>query len=126
MKTLVLTLALTVLTILAFAQFPQSQAPDSCCYVADDLRVAIFNDNDSLVNVKIAKIPGELVKVRAKENNKVLYQRRIKKWAIANLQYDICQFPNGTYVFEIVKDKEVVFSKTIERGKPVNNYALSK
>lgn len=126
MKTLVLTMTLTILSTFTFAQFPQSLAPDSCCHVADDLRVAIFKDNDSLINVKIAKIPGELVKVRVKENNKVLYQSRIKKWAIANLQYDICQFPDGVYVFEIVKDKEVVFSKTIKRGKPVNNYARDK
>ena len=127
MKTLVLTLTLAILTTLSFAQFPQSEAPDSCCYIADDLRVAIFKNKDSdLVNVKIAKIPGELIKIRVKENNKILYQRRIKKWAITDLKYDINQFPDGEYVFEIIKDNEVVFAKIVEQGKLIENYVLKK
>lgn len=123
MKTIVLTLALTVIATFAFAQFPQSVSPDSCCYIADELRVAIFKDNDSYVNVKIAKIPGELIKIRIKENNKVLYLKRIKRWAITDLKYDISQFPVGTYTFEIIKDKEVVFTKIIEQEEPVENLA---
>ena len=126
MKPLILTLALTVLSIFSFAQFPQSDIPDSCCYVANDIRVAIFKGNNSHVNVKVAKIPDELIKIRVKEDGKVLYQQRIKKHAITDLKYDISQFPNGTYIFEIVKDKEVVFSKTIEKGKPLDNYAMNK
>lgn len=121
MKTIILTLTLTVLATFAYAQFPQSLSPDSCCYVADDLRVSIYKDNDSFVNVKIAKIPGELVKIRVKENNKVLYLKRIKKWAITDLKYDISQFPLGTYTFEIIKDKEVVYSKIVEREDPVES-----
>ena len=121
MKTIVLTLALTVLATFAFAQFPQSVSPDSCCFIADDLRVAIFKDNESYINVKIAKIPGELVKIRVKENNRVLYLKRIKQWAITDLKYDISQFPTGTYTFEIIKDKEVVFTKIIEQEEPVEN-----
>ena len=126
MKTLIVTLSLVLLTTLSFAQFPQSEAPDSCSYIADDLRVAIFIDKESLVNVKIAKYPGELVKVRVKENNEVLYQERIKSHAIADRKYDVSQFPNGTYVVEIVKDKKVVFSQTIELGLITENYALRK
>jgi len=121
MKTIILTLALTVIATLGFAQFPQSTSPDSCCYVADDLRVAIFQDNDSFINVKIAKIPGDLIKIRVSENNKVLYQRRVKKHAITDLQYDINQFPIGTYSFEIIKDNEVVYTKMIEQTEPVEN-----
>ena len=55
MKALVLTLTLTVLAAFTFAQFPQSQAPDSCCYVADDLRVAIFKGNDSYINKPVPR-----------------------------------------------------------------------
>lgn len=126
MKTIVLTIVLTVLATFAFAQFPQSESPDSCCYVSEDLRVAIFMDNESYVNVKIAKIPGELIKIRVKENNNVLYLKRIKKWAVADVKYDISQFPEGVYEFEILKDNKVVFTKTIERGAPVCNYVLNK
>jgi len=126
MKTLVITFALTFITALSFAQFPQSDSPDSCCYISDDLRASIFMDEESLVNVKIAKYPGELIKIRVKENNKVLYQDRIKSQAIVKLKYDINQFPKGDYIFEIVKDKEVVFSQTIKFGYPIENYAKLK
>ena len=123
MKTIILTLAFIAIATLGFAQFPQSTSPDSCCYVADDLRVAIFQDNDSFINVKIAKIPGELIKIRVKENNKTLYQRRVRKHAITNLLYDISQFPIGTYSFEIIKDNEVVYTKIIEQAEPMMNLA---
>lgn len=122
MKTLILTLAITVLATFSFAQYPQSISPDSCCYVADDIRVAIFKDNDSFINVKIAKVPGELVKIRVKDANNVLYLKRVKQYAVTDLKYDISQFPTGTYTFEIVKDKEVVFSREIEREDPLNNF----
>ena len=123
MKTIILALAFIAIATLGFAQFPQSTSPDSCCYVADDLRVAIFQDNDSFINVKIAKIPGELIKIRVKENNKTLYQRRVRKHAITNLLYDISQFPIGTYSFEIIKDNEVVYTKIIEQAEPIENLA---
>jgi hypothetical protein len=126
MKTLILTLALTILATYSFAQYPQAEVPDSCCYIADDIRVAIFMGNKSNVNVKIAKIPGELIKIRIKEDGKIIYQLRVKKHAITNLKYDINQFPNGSYVFEIVKDKNVIYSTVIEKGKLPTNYAMSK
>jgi ribosomal protein L24E len=119
MKTIILTFALAIITSLTFAQFPQSDSPDSCCYVTKDLRVAIFMDSDSIVNIKMAKNPGEVIKIKVMEDNKLLYQRRIKSHEIANLKYDISQFPNGKYEFEIIKDKEVVFTKTIEKGETI-------
>ncbi|NOR86519.1 MAG: hypothetical protein GQ527_02805, partial [Bacteroidales bacterium] len=72
----------------------------------------------------VVKIPGELVKIRVKENNKVLYQRSFKKWAIADLQYDISQFPSGEYTFEIIKDRKVVYSKVVEKGFEERELAL--
>lgn len=126
MKTLVITLVLSFITSLSFAQFPQSDSPDSCCYISDDLRVAIFMDQEPLVNVKIAKHPGELIKVRVKENNKILYLDRIKSHEIVNLKYDISQFPKGDYVFEVIKDKKVVFTQTVRLGEAAENFALLK
>ena len=124
MKTLILTLTLALLSLFSFAQFPQSEIPDSCCYIADDIRIAIFKDNNSMINVKIAKIPGEVIKIRVKEDGKILYQQRVKKHAVTDLKYDINQFPNGSYVVEIIKDKEVVFSKIVVKGKTVTSYAM--
>lgn len=124
MKTLFLTFALAILTSLSFAQFPQSQVPDSSCYVANDLRVAIFMDTASFVNVKIAKVAGDVVKVRVKENDNLLYQRRIKSYELADLKYDISLFPYGAYEIEIVKNGKVVFTKTIDKIEQNQYYAL--
>ena len=122
MKTLILTTALVVLSALSFAQFPQKNAPDSCCYVADDLRVVILQNNDSTVTLQMAKNSGDLVKIRIKEDgSKLIYNRRVKNFAAANLVYDLQQFPEGDYVFEIVKDKEVVYSKTVTRTNSSKN-----
>ncbi len=121
MKTIVLTTVLVVLSALSFAQFPQENTPDSCCYIADDLRVVIFQNNDSTVTLKMAKNPDELVKIRIKEDGtKLIHNRRVKSYAAANLVYDLHQFPEGDYVFEIVKDKEVVYSKTVSRTNSSN------
>jgi len=124
MKTLVI--VLTLLTSLTYAQFPQSGIADSCCYISDDLRVAIFMDQESLVNVNIAKYPGELIKVRVKENNKILYNKRIKSQAIVKQKFDLQQFPDGEYIFEVVKDREVVFTQKIKLGESVENLAQLK
>lgn len=126
MKTIILTLALLSLSLISNAQFHHSEVPDSCSFITNDLRAAIYKDNDSMINVRIVKIPGELIKIRVSGNNNVLYQKRVKKWAIADLVYDISQFPKGEYTFEIIKNKEVVYSKTIERGSIKYTYASNK
>jgi len=81
-------------------------------------------DNNSLVNVKVAKHVGDQVKIRVKENNKILYQKSYKSWALIDLKYDIGQFPMGEYTFEIVKDKEVVFAQTIEHTESNEHLVL--
>ena len=47
------------------------------------------------------------------ENHKVLFQKNYKKWALVDAKYNISQFPDGEYTFEIIQDKKVVFSQTI-------------
>lgn len=114
MKSIVLTFALALIASFSFAQFPQSKSPDSCCYVANDLRAAIFMTNNSLINVKVAKKMGDKVKIRIKENNKPLYIKSYNKYEWVDLQYDISQFPEGKFTFEIVQNKEVVYTQTID------------
>lgn len=127
MKTIILTTALVVIATLSFAQFPQSSAPDSCCYVANDLRVAIFQNNDSTVSIKMAKNPGELVKIRVIEDGtKLIHQRRVKSFAVADLVYDLHEFPEGKYTIEIVKDKKVVYSKNVTRTNSSEAYIANK
>jgi hypothetical protein len=125
MKTLILTTALVVITALSYAQFPQKNAPDSCCYITEDLRVVVFQNSDSTVSLQMAKQPGEVIKIRIrKDDNKLLYQNRVKSHTIARLTYDLHEFPVGDYTFEIVKDKEVVFAKKVSRNNSPSAIAV--
>jgi hypothetical protein len=123
MKSLIISIALVILTTTGFAQFPQSTSPDSCCFVSKDLRAAIIANNNSFVDVKIAKLPGKVVKIRVKDENEVLYLKRVKSHEIVDLKYDISQFPEGTYTFEILQKNEVVYAKTIEHNPENRNLA---
>jgi hypothetical protein len=125
MKTIKLTFTFAIILMagIAFAQFPQSSSPDSCSYVEEDLRAAIFEGNPDFVHVKVAKKLGDKVKIRVKDENKTLYAQNYKKYARVNVQYDIREFPEGSYTFEILQGKEVVYSKVIEKK---NSEALSQ
>jgi hypothetical protein len=113
MKTLTLTIVLAFIATFSYAQFPQSSSPDSCCYTAEDLRASIYLGSPEMVYVKVAKKIGDKVKIRVMENHKVLFQKNYRKWALVDAKYNISQFPDGEYTFEIIQDKKVVFSQTI-------------
>jgi hypothetical protein len=125
MKTLSITrtFVLALVANISFAQFPQSSSPDSCEYKETNLRAAIFEGNPDFVHVKVAKELGDKVKIRVKGENKTLYSQNFKKYRRVDVQYDIREFPIGSYTFELIKGKEVVFSKVIEKG---NTEALAK
>ncbi len=57
---------------------------------------------------------GDKVKIRIKENNKPLYIKSYNKYEWVDLQYDISRFPEGKFTFEIVQNKEVVYTQTID------------
>lgn len=111
MKSIALTITAVLFATLSFAQFPQSQSPDSCCYLADDLRAAVYMNQSDKVNVQVAKLLGDKVKIRVKDSNGVLYTKSYKAYERVDLAYDISQFPSGDYVFEIVQNKKVVLSQ---------------
>lgn len=119
MKTIKLTLtfALALIAGISFAQFPQSSSPDSSCYVKDDLRAAIYKGNPDFVHVKVAKKLGDKVKIRVKDENKTLYAQNYKRYGRVDAQYDIKGLPAGSYTFEIVKGREVVYSRVIDKNK---------
>lgn len=124
MKTLATTTILVVLTAFVFAQNADTSSETASNKISKDLEVAVIQENDNLVSLYLAKKPGEVVKIKIKEDNKVLYTRRIKKAGTARIKYDISQFPKGEYMIEVVKDKKVVYSKTIKKGS--NALATSK
>lgn len=123
MKSIILTIALAAITTFSFAQPAPKTVNDSFSYVANHLRASIDLNNTSMVAVKVAKIPGEKVKIRVKANHEVLYQKSYKNYATVDMSYDISKLPVGEYTFELVKDKEVVYSQTIRRGPETENLA---
>jgi hypothetical protein len=124
MKTITLTIVLALIASLSFAQFPQSSSPDSSCYVEEDLRAAIYEGNPDYIHVKVAKKSGDKVKIRVRNDNKTLYAQNYKKFSRVDVQYDINAFPEGSYTFEILQGKEVVYSKVIDKNN--NSEALSQ
>ena len=123
MKSIALTLAAVLFATLSFAQFPQSQSPDSCCYLADDLRPAVYMDQSDKVNVQVAKLLGDKVKIRVKDNNEILYTKSYKAYERVDLAYDISQFHTGDYTFEIIQNKNVVLSQVF--SLPEDNAQLA-
>ncbi len=117
MKSFILSIALVAITTFSFAQNARDITSQADDYISNDLRASISLDNNALVNVKVAKIRGDKVKIRVKENNKVLYQNSYRPYALVDIQYDISQFPAGKYTFEIIKNKEVVYSNIIDYPK---------
>jgi len=116
MKTLILTTALVVLTTFSFAQQTKPEVNDALKPENTDIEVAILQNTHDQVNILMAKEPGQLVKIKVYEDNKLLYMRRVKKAGTANIKYDISEFPDGQYVFQVEKDKKVVFSAKVRKG----------
>jgi hypothetical protein len=124
MKTFTITIVLALIATFSFAQFPQSTSPDSSCYDSQNLRAAIYKSSPSQVSVKVAKALGEKIKIRVKEDHKVLFTQNYKRWALVDVQYDISQFPKGEYTFEIIQNKEVVFSQIINTESTEESLSL--
>lgn len=128
MRTLILTIALTTIATMGFAQFPQISAQKNDCYVSKTLRAAIIDNHDNTVDVKLAKLPNKTVKIRIiddSKNGNIIYQKRIKSHEIVDLSYDIKKFPKGRYTFEIVENKKTVFTKIISTGNNLNHLATN-
>jgi hypothetical protein len=114
MKTLILT---TALVAAATFSFGQKEASESNKEVKQSgIEVALLQHADDEVTLLMEKEPRKLVTIKVYEDNKLLYMQRVRKEATANITYDISEFPAGDYVFEVVKDKEVVYSAKVHKG----------
>ncbi len=116
MKTQILTIALATLGMVAFSQTANDRSADKAATKKSDVKCMIVQTDDDMVTVLFDKKAGDPVKIKVLENkNGVLYTKRIKKGTGGRIKYDISQFPAGTYVFELVKDKKVIYSKEVTR-----------
>ena len=116
MKAIILAAALAVSTTLSMAQETTTDNQSKSHMKTQDLEVALIKSATDEVSLFMAKEPGTPVKIKVYENNKLLYVRRVKKAGTANIKYNISQFPDGEYTFKIEKDKDVVYSATVQKG----------
>ncbi len=118
MKTLVLTTALVVLTTLTFAQSETTKMENPQVLNTEDVQASIFPTSNDMVTMLVDKKPGTTVVLKVKEENgKLLYQKRIKKHNSSKIKFDIKEFPSGVYTFELVKNKEVLYTKKIDKSE---------
>lgn len=116
MKTLILTISLAVAATFASAQQPASVSDKDTLDKKSAIEVAVLQHKSDQLTLLMEKEPGELVKIKVYEDNKVLYSQRVKKEASARITYDISKFPDGNYVIEVVKDKDVVYKAEVSKG----------
>ncbi len=126
MKTLILSISLSILSSLAMAQMTSETMLDSCFYEAKDLVASVNNNASEILKINIAKIPGEQVNIKLKDNNKVLYKKSLKAYGSAKLSYDMSELPKGHYTLEVVKDKKIVLSYVVKHGEAVEYLAQRK
>lgn len=125
MKTLILTIALLVITSLSFAQENQVADSNNIVFDSESVQCVMFPVSNDMVTMILEKDPGEKVNVRIKSSNSdLLYQKRINKVDKARVKFDISQFPTGEYTFELVQGKEVLYTKIF--SKKDETVALAK
>lgn len=116
MKTLILTTALVVLTTILFAQNEDEKKENQTVLNTEDVKAIIFPNSNDMVTLVLEKKPGELVTVKVKdEDGKVLYTKRMKKVDTTKTKFDIHEFPAGAYTFELVHNREVLYTKRINK-----------
>ena len=120
MKTLVLTAILVVLTTASFAQSEIENKENQLVLNTEDVKASIFPNSNDMVTLILEKKPGEVVTIKIKEENgKLVYQKKIKKVDSTKIKFDIRELPDGEYTFELVKDKQVLYSKKINKSENV-------
>jgi len=116
MKTLILTTALVVLTTILFAQNNEIKKENQLVLNTKDVKASIFPNSNDMVTLILEKKPGELVTVKVKDKDgKLLYTKRMKKVDTTRTKFDIQKFPAGAYTFELVHNREVLYTKTINK-----------
>jgi hypothetical protein len=118
MKTLVLTTALVVLSTITFAQKEIAKATETKTEAKENVICNLYPSAEEQVTLILRKESGEklIVKVSDSEGSMV-HQKRIKKADDSKITYDISDLPQGTYTFEVIKDKEVVYTQNVRKGE---------
>lgn len=124
MKATILTTALVVIAALTFAQSDNGTNTESYALDTKNVKCAFVPSTNDMIVMYLEKAQGEKVKVRVSEKDNILYTKNLNKKDSVRVTYDISSFPIGTYTFELVKGKEVIYSKSFDKRD--NAVALAK
>jgi len=116
MKLKVYLIAVTIAMTSLFTNVSAQSMKDKT-FISEYQKVQISNDMKGLVTVKCADSFGEgkrKMKTRVyKESGKLLFSHISREKGDTRVDYDISQFPDGNYTFEISKNGVSVYSKVI-------------
>jgi len=115
MKTLVLTTALLVLTSLTYAQTVKENTET---IKSDNVTCNLYPSGGDQVTLILMKETDDKVTVKLKnDNGSLVYQKKIRKSNDNKIKYDLEKLPKGSYTFEVVKEKEIVYTKVVRKGE---------
>ena len=115
-KVALITLTLALSLSFAFAGNLQPEKPVRKAKEANYELLLSQVSNEHLI-FRLIKENKDVFKVRVFDaEGKTLYCHRIKKNNKSKTTFDISEFPAGEYKFQIVKNKEVLFTETVEKN----------
>ena len=116
MKTLVMTIALVIMTTFSFAQITHNESTKDIVLNTENIKCVMFQNSNDMITMILDKKPGEKVNLRIKDSkDNLLYQKRINKVDKTRLKLDISEFISGDYTFELTQKKEVLNTKTFTK-----------
>ena len=118
MKTLILTIALVVLTTLAFSQSSNKSQQVQNESLSEVVTVEVVKNSHDHFTLVLKKETGQKVCIKIKEENGTLiHQKNLRKAESNTVEYDISALPEGNYKFEIKSGKNVLYSKTLKKSE---------
>ena len=116
MKTKVVTLITMLVLSAAFVFAGNSSDKDPID--ANDTKIGfeLNVDQNTLATLKIEKEPGERMRVLLKsDNGEFLYTKRVKKYATAEITFDMQNLAEGKYEVQVFAGGKKVYIQTIEK-----------
>jgi flagellar hook assembly protein FlgD len=116
MKTFVLTAALVVLTTAMFAQKVSVTGQEMKSETAN-VKVAMYSTISDEVTLIVVKQPEDKLNLKIKdENGSLVYEKRLRTPESKKITFDVSSLPDGKFTFELVKNREIVYSNSIVKG----------
>lgn len=125
MKSGILLIAVTILITSLYSNVSAQNEKNDKSNITKFEQVQISYDTKDIVTVEyldaLAQDPWKM-KVRVyEESGKLLYSYVSRKKGNARIGYDISQFPDGNYTFELYKNRKSLYTKVIVKQASIAN-----